>query len=670
MKKNLITKNCVVALLLTAGLIAASCVKTEHDGPSGGDLTGPIFDFTTRTASTLVVQYDVPRGYQVYFEVYTENPIYLGEDGQILRKTDVKPIDAGFTDANGRYNERLSVMSTTDQIYIYSPYAGVPNVLVADVKAGGITEARMPVVADAQRATRAEDYEYYNKMYGDQLHTLGIWRNADSYMLNGVSYRQFGRPDNVLKEKIEVSSDLLNLISQTLPEATPINPELIKNGNVNIVKETTIDLFLIDEVTGALNTLAYYCYDTNNPPSSKDAVKDVVIAFPNIQVFKLHELNSLPGLQGNTGAVEKGEGVRLHYWKDGKDMGEKFPANTSIGWVLYSGAYQPAAWGNAMQTPSGARVFSNGAFNYDSKEHCALFRSGDMVIMGFEDFNFGDYDYNDMALNIKANPMDAIIPGIPDVDPEPPTEDKVVSETTYRGILTFEDVWPYRGDFDMNDVVVSYESTVGYNINNEVLQTTDKFTVMHSGAQFDNSFAYQMNVLRSDADITISSSRGGDGGAYVDAALDKATVRLANNIKSYANLPTKAVFDVVSKFKGTRLSKSDFINPPYNPFITTTQKDIEVHLTNHQPTEGMNKDLLGTGHDRSEPNRNLYYVTFDDQGIQMPFAIDIVFDSNESMSKFIVTEETKRIDTRYPGFLNWVKTNGKENKDWYLKPRE
>ena len=48
---------------------------------------------------------------------------------------------------------------------------------------------------------------------------------------------------------------------------------------------------------------------------------------------------------------------------------------------------------------------------------------------------------------------------------------EVAAEVTYRGILTFEDVWPYRGDFDMNDVVVKYVSVVGYNSKNEVVQT-------------------------------------------------------------------------------------------------------------------------------------------------------------------------------------------------------
>lgn len=97
--------------------------------------------------------------------------------------------------------------------------------------------------------------------------------------------------------------------------------------------------------------------------------------------------------------------------------------------------------------------------------------------------------------------------------PTDPDDSSIVAEVTYRGILTFEDLWPYRGDFDMNDVVVEYESTVGYNQANEVLRTIDNYTILWSGASYDNSFAYQLEALRGEVEVEISSSLGGNGGA-------------------------------------------------------------------------------------------------------------------------------------------------------------
>ena len=32
--------------------------------------------------------------------------------------------------------------------------------------------------------------------------------------------------------------------------------------------------------------------------------------------------------------------------------------------------------------------------------------------------------------------------------------------------------------------------------------------------------------------------------------------------------------------------------------------------------------------------------------------------------------ESKSIDSYYPGFLNWIQTQGEESKDWYLHPAD
>lgn len=42
-------------------------------------------------------------------------------------------------------------------------------------------------------------------------------------------------------------------------------------------------------------------------------------------------------------------------------------------------------------------------------------------------------------------------------DPGPSEEDNY---TTYFGLLAFEDLWPDQGDYDLNDVVVYYQSRV------------------------------------------------------------------------------------------------------------------------------------------------------------------------------------------------------------------
>ena len=68
-------------------------------------------------------------------------------------------------------------------------------------------------------------------------------------------------------------------------------------------------------------------------------------------------------------------------------------------------------------------------------------------------------DYCDAIFYVHIAEKDAIDEGvIPELpkDPEGPTDED--NYTSYSGILTFEDLWPEQGDYDMNDVMIRYTS--------------------------------------------------------------------------------------------------------------------------------------------------------------------------------------------------------------------
>ena len=58
-----------------------------------------------------------------------------------------------------------------------------------------------------------------------------------------------------------------------------------------------------------------------------------------------------------------------------------------------------------------------------------------------------------MMFNIWSNPIEAIAPDVPSVDPIDPDDASVAYRMTYKGILAFEDNWPSKGDYDLNDVI-------------------------------------------------------------------------------------------------------------------------------------------------------------------------------------------------------------------------
>jgi LruC domain-containing protein len=67
---------------------------------------------------------------------------------------------------------------------------------------------------------------------------------------------------------------------------------------------------------------------------------------------------------------------------------------------------------------------------------------------------------------------------------------------SYSGTLAFEDLWPKLGDYDMNDVMVKYTSTMTRNaLDNRIYEIEDKFILQHCGGYLQNGFGYQLHKL-------------------------------------------------------------------------------------------------------------------------------------------------------------------------------
>ena len=113
------------------------------------------------------------------------------------------------------------------------------------------------------------------------------------------------------------------------------------------------------------------------------------------------------------------------------------------------------------------------------------------------------------------------------------------------------------------------------------------------------------------------------------------------------------------------------------PFLWRKQdngKQLEVHLPWVDPTLKADKSLFGTEDDRSDSTvtksngQKMYYVG---ESI-FPFAFHLEGASVDVFKNTILKREneSKRIDTFFPEFLEWSKSNGKTNEDWYLHPSE
>ncbi|MDO8897103.1 MAG: LamG-like jellyroll fold domain-containing protein, partial [Bacteroidales bacterium] len=61
------------------------------------------------------------------------------------------------------------------------------------------------------------------------------------------------------------------------------------------------------------------------------------------------------------------------------------------------------------------------------------------------------------------------------------------------GSLAFEDLWPNKGDYDFNDLVVDYRFKIVTNANNKVSDVIGDFVIKAIGAGFENGFGFQLD---------------------------------------------------------------------------------------------------------------------------------------------------------------------------------
>ena len=102
--------------------------------------------------------------------------------------------------------------------------------------------------------------------------------------------------------------------------------------------------------------------------------------------------------------------------------------------------------------------------NSDNSQRVVALRDSEtdqLVAIGFED-NV-DFDYCDATFYLKIAESSAIDPGGPELPPVNPPSNVT---TTYKGTLAYEDQWPAQRDYDMNDVMVTYQSTLYRNVLN------------------------------------------------------------------------------------------------------------------------------------------------------------------------------------------------------------
>ncbi len=684
------------SIFTLAVLILLSC-KDE----SGLNTTSNGFDYRTIREYTVQIRTQNVANQNlknVYIELYTASP--LNEAGLFTKESARFLIFKGMTNERGILSCKIAPATTVDSLYILTRQIGLPTMSTVALRSstieytigGSSAPAQVPAAMTALKAKPT--IPKVKKTSDDKYYILGSWHNT-------------GVP-NYLTDDDVVEQSLLNDINASLPEKQPLtvsHPEYLsgtEDGKIKLIEDAEVWVTFVHEGAGYLNSLLYYTYPTGNPPATTGQITDPTIIFPNVS-FK-----------GSGGNLQTGNKVQLFYLdpKTG-EYTNVFPAGITISWMLKSNSWNKNKVGDGYYT-----VYSDLKLNPESdqdlKKHVVILRDDvrKLLILGFEDVRRdenSDNDFNDAIFYSTVTPYTAVdrsdLPEIdtddsgsgsgPDPDPEtdPDKDNDGVNDVLDEypddpekafnnyypskegtGTLAFEDLYPNRGDYDFNDMVVDYNFNQITNAANEVVELDMKLTLRAIGASYFNGFGIQLNTLPSSirsvtgqriSDNILTLSENG-----TEANQAKAVIMAFDNAFSILSHPGQGSMGVnttpgaiyvepVEFTLNVKLTNpvavTDFGTPPYNPFIFIDKdRSREVHLPTYPPTDLADRSLFGTGDDDSNPETGKYYMS----SKYHPWAINLPV-------QFDYPAEKEDITATYLHFNEWANSKGEKFDDWY-----
>jgi len=248
---------------------------------------------------------------------------------------------------------------------------------------------------------------------------------------------------------------------------------------------------------------------------------------------------------------------------------------------------------------------------------------------------------------------------------------------TGTGSLGFEDLWPGKGDYDFNDIVVDYNFATITNPGNKVVQITATFILKASGAFLRNGFGFNLPNANSSLNTHLTVTGYDLRNGYItlnpnglEAGQSKPTiivfddalnmlphpgVGIGINTENWAPFVPYDTVTIIMTPNSLNYTLNDFSLGTWNPFIIINgERGKEVHLPNYPPTNLVNPIYFGTWDDDTRPGFGKYYKT----NTNLPWAINIV-------ETFEWPREKIEIGWAYFHFIEWAQSSGATYPDWY-----
>lgn len=645
-----------ISILLAMMFVYAGCVSesdldppTENpvviddnnDNPLGDFSVSANFDYST--SRTINLTLDVPdflsgAVFSLYSKAGTQDSISFGR--------------ATF-DANGHFEESFMLQAQADSILLISDYIGLTK------------DIRLPVVNN----TIVYDYRpLYERSTSGKGKTLLRENKGISNLTGKVPYTYLSGFDNQgIPAELElpdvIEQNLLDDVNASLPERSRVpnaNPQFLSNSSeTSMVLTDLADVWVtfVSEGAGYRNALGYYSYPLGEEPVSVDDIAAHNIIFPNVSMV------------GSSGGLVPGDRVYLG----------RFPPNTVVSWFVVANGWNGSGVGDGNNI-----FYSEPGFNPESSNlntHVVqLYDSArEINFLAFEDLRRdqnSDDDFNDAVFYARANPVEsieltnvvALIPandedgdGVNDeLDDFPFDVNKAFNNyspsANLAGVLAFEDLWPSQGDYDFNDLVVSYSYNLITNASNQVTSIEGTFKIDNIGGALKNGFGLVFPIAPSSVESVEGQVINADfinldaNGTESGTAANETVIFIVGNAIEMEGDTIQLVIDL-----NIPVSYEQLGLVPFNPFlISDGNRAKEIHLPDFEPTS--KADFLSTANDDSDPSENRYYKT----SANLPWALNIFDD-------FVPPQESIPISIEYPRFVNWANSGGTQDLDWYVR---
>jgi LruC domain-containing protein len=316
-------------------------------------------------------------------------------------------------------------------------------------------------------------------------------------------------------------------------------------------------------------------------------------------------------------------------------------------------------------------------------------------------YHFSIYEYNSSGATILYSAStkyttsiatlqpDADNDGVADADDQYPNDQYKAFNNNYPaasfGTLMYEDLWPGKGDYDFNDLVVDYKFNTITNADNNIVEIRFTFVTRAIGGSLHNGFAFQLDGISQEKITSVTGSKA-SGAPWISLNSNgtEAGQLAGTNIlvfdDAYKLLPTQAGFSFVNVYPGSPNSGTDtttilvkflsdgvapsggtlnysaFNTGLFNPYLIVGQdRGKEIHLADRIPTSKMNLTYFGQYQDRTNPSSGKYFKTADN----LPWAINV-----DSSIPF-ATEKTD-ISEAHLKFIDWATSGGTSSTNWFL----